>query len=385
MLNRKALIFGNSNISTRIINYLKDNNIDFLNINDEEDVKTGNLKAFDNIDNLKNSNFDYIFIVSDSDDRNIEFLLITNELDAKSKIAIVIFNDNLAKHLKNINKNLNIFNPGEISSGVFVSALEEEVKLKFNTENYIKENNSNIKDYSLVKLIFKLFSIFLIITILSTTFFHFSEKLSWIDSLYFVVVTFSTVGYGDINLLQSGLFTKIFLITFILVSFMFVWYGFSILINDVIKRREDIKLGIKKYRLKNHIILCGLGRIGYFVAEKLIEKGEKVLIIENDKDSRYIDYVRKMGVSVYVGDASMSKTLQNANVVNAKALFTIINDDSKNIEIGLNARSINPQIKLILRIYNKEVSEKIKDVFDIHLTYSVSEITAKNIINTIFL
>ena len=52
----------------------------------------------------------------------------------------------------------------------------------------------------------------------------------------------------------------------------------------------------------------------------------------------------------------------------------MIDNDYANLEIGLNARSIAPEMRLILRIFDRAMSEKLKENLDIHLTLSMTAI-----------
>jgi hypothetical protein len=210
-------------------------------------------------------------------------------------------------------------------------------------------------------------------------YFHFSEQLSWLDALYFVVVTISTVGYGDINLLNSSELSKIIGIVLIVCSSIFIWLILSLLIDRIVKSRAERSLGRKKYNYKNHVILCGLGRLGYFIAEELHKNGERIVIIESNQDSASIEYIRSLDIDVYIGNARQPKVLQDAGAEHCRALISVINNDYTNLEIGLNARYFQPDLRLVLRIFDESMAAVIKHKFDIHLTKSMSFITAEKL------
>ena len=86
------------------------------------------------------------------------------------------------------------------------------------------------------------------------------------------------------------------------------------------------------------------------------------------------EHLRARGADVYIGDARLPRVLQDVNVTRAKALYSVINDDYANLEIGLNARSFQPDLRLILRIFDDSMSTRIKEHLDIHLTFSMSAI-----------
>lgn len=211
-------------------------------------------------------------------------------------------------------------------------------------------------------------------------YFHFSEQLSWLDAFYFVIVTISTVGYGDINLQNSSALSKIIGIVLILCSSIFIWLIFSLLIDRIVKRRAQRSLGRKKYNYKNHVILCGLGRLGYFIADELQKTGERIVVIESNQESASIEYFRNLDIDVYIGNARQPHVLQDAGTEHCRALISVINDDYANLEIGLNARYFQPDLRLVLRIFDESMADVIKEKFDIHLTKVCPLLLLKNLL-----
>ncbi len=313
-----------------------------------------------------------VYLLDDRDEYNLQLIIALISLNFDIKVTASLFNENLTPHLQAIHKNLSIINPAKIAAPVFVAAFYTPVTrhLRYIPKKIEKELAEKKGDI----LIHKLTISFIALILIAVTFFHFAEQLSWLDSLYFVVVTVATVGYGDINLVLSPAHSKIFVIILILTSMMFIWMIFSLSIDNLLRRRIQLSLGRKKYNLKDHIIVCGLGRLGYFIVEELLVRKEKVIVIEKNEDSLYINYFRSLGAHVYIGDAKLPKVLNDVNIGQAQALFSVINNDSHNLEIGLNARSFQPNMRLILRIFDEMMAQKIKEHLDIHLTLSASAI-----------
>jgi voltage-gated potassium channel Kch len=283
-----------------------------------------------------------------------------------------LFNENLIPHLKAEQRNLTLLNPARIAAPHFVSALYKPFDKKLSNSTK-KNQNENWKKYK-NSLILKLLLAFFILLLGSIFFFHFYENLTWIDSVYFVAVTVSTVGYGDISLAHSSTKSKFFGVLLIISSMFFIWIIFSLTIDQLLKKRIRLALGRRKYNYNNHVVVCGLGRLGYFIVELLLQKKEKVIIIEQNEECRHADYFRQLGAEVYIGDARLAKVLTDVNVTEAKALISVVNNDSVNLEIGLNARTYHPDMRLILRIFDEQMAEKIKEFLNIHLTLSASAI-----------
>ena len=320
-----------------------------------------------------------IYILDDKDELNLEILMAVMTLHPATKICSSLFNENMRPHLMAAHPQLYIINPAAIAAPLFAEALNLPAE-RFNTvtnTSFLVKSNKPQSDFLIKTLLLS----FLFIILVASMYFHFYEKLSWLDALYFVVVTVSTVGYGDFNLQHSSAQSKIIGIFLILSSTVFIWMIFSLIIDRFIKKRVEKSMGRKKYSYKNHIIICGLGRLGFFVADELLKRGEKILIIEPDPESPNSQYFRNLGVDVYTGNARLPGILENVGIQNAQALIAVVNDDFTNLEIALNARTYHPQLRLILRIFDDSMAKIIQDKMNIHLTLSMSAIADESFAN----
>jgi voltage-gated potassium channel len=66
--------------------------------------------------------------------------------------------------------------------------------------------------------------------------------------------------------------------------------------------------------------------------------------------------------------------MNDVNVKDAKAVISVIDNDALNIEIGLNARAMIPNLRVILRIFDEQMTPHINKILNIELTYSASAI-----------
>jgi voltage-gated potassium channel Kch len=189
-----------------------------------------------------------------------------------------------------------------------------------------------------------------------------------------VIVTVATVGYGDINLAAASTASKLVGIALILGSTFFIWTIFSLTVDRLLKRREQLALGQRVYAHRDHVIVCGLGRLGFFIAEGLMQRGERVLIVERNADVSTIAHFRALGADVYIGDARLPRVLLEVGARRAKALYSVVNNDFTNLEIGLNARTFEPNLRLVLRIFDDTMAASVREDLDIHLTYSMTAV-----------
>ena len=377
MKKNTVLILGAGHLAYRLKKYLHNNKYEILH--STIDIITSKSESVSLVENLNSyindidlSSVAMVYLLDDKDENNLQLIIYFISTYPHLHVTAALFNENIIPHLKTENSYLKILNPARIAAPSFVEQLNIQIKNEVSYANIISENNIVVKKhFSLVQRILLFFSLFLLAAV---TFFHFYEHLSWIDSFYFVIVTAASVGYGDINLAASNAVSKLAGIFLIIISTVSIWMIFSLTIDTLLKKRIQHAMGRKKYGFKNHVIVCGLGRLGYFIVEELLRKNEKVIVIEQNENSNHIDYFRQMGAEVYVGDARLPKVMNDVNVVNAKALISVISNDSLNLEIGLNARSQHANVKLILRIFDDQMAEKIKDYLKIYHTLSASAI-----------
>jgi hypothetical protein len=205
--------------------------------------------------NMDVKSFTMTYVMFEKDEDNLETVIALMALYSSIPITTSLFNENLRPHLEKANTRLIILNPAKLAAPMFVQALNDPVKRSQKTGiKPVRVMPKKKSGYSFLMILIFLFSL---IVFSAVVYFHLSEQLSWLDAFYFVVVTIATVGYGDINLLNSSPLSKIIGIVLILCSTIFIWLIFSLLIDRIIKRQTERSLGRKKYIYKNHVILCG--------------------------------------------------------------------------------------------------------------------------------
>ncbi len=127
--------------------------------------------------------------------------------------------------------------------------------------------------------------------------------------------------------------------------------------------------------LNNHVILVGLGHLGYRVALKLHEMGEQVAAIEFNADTDTLSVVRGFGIPVIHDDATRPASLEAANVKGARTIIMASQNDAMNLQIALKARSMNPKINVVVRIFDEDFAHALQDQFGF-IALSATEMAA---------
>ena len=186
------------------------------------------------------------------------------------------------------------------------------------------------------------------------------EDWSFLDATYMMVITISTVGFGEVRpMTAEGRIFTIFLI-------MSTFGTFTYLISLVTTLIASGELGknIKNYKilkimngLENHIIVCGLGRVGIQVAEDLKKAGFIVVAIEEKiEDVKMVDE----DLIIINGDATNDETLLRAGLKKAKTIIACLPNDANNLFIVLSAKACTNDVQIISRASQKATIGKMK-------------------------
>jgi len=127
--------------------------------------------------------------------------------------------------------------------------------------------------------------------------------------------------------------------------------------------------------LNNHIVLVGLGHLGYRIVEKLNEMGRDVTVIELNPAADTFKAVQRMGVPVIQEDASREAALEAANIKEANTIILASQKDAMNLQIALKARSMNPGIQVVIRIFDEDFAHALHDQFGF-IALSATEMAA---------
>lgn len=115
--------------------------------------------------------------------------------------------------------------------------------------------------------------------------------------------------------------------------------------------------------MNNHIVLVGLGHLGYRVAQKLYEMGKNVVIIELNAAQHTVIAAREMGIPIIEEDARNGTALESANIKSAHTIILASQNDAMNLQIALKARSLNPKIQVVIRIFDEDFAHALQEQF----------------------
>jgi voltage-gated potassium channel len=137
---------------------------------------------------------------------------------------------------------------------------------------------------------------------------------------------------------------------------------FGILLFNRRARSKEWEMAVAS-TFNKHTVLVGLGHLGFRVVDKLHEMEEDLVVIELNPSADLVASVQGRGIPVIHDDATRLAALEAAGIKNAKTIILCMQNDSVNLQVALKARSINPDILVVIRIFDEEFAKSLQNQF----------------------
>ncbi len=148
--------------------------------------------------------------------------------------------------------------------------------------------------------------------------------------------------------------------------------GLALVVNGVVQfwialfnrqeRREAWEVALAS-TYRNHIVVCGLGKVGSRAAFHLLQMGYDVVGVEQNPQAPFLETVRRRRIPVILGNARRPDVLEKAGVRSASAIIAATEDDMTNLGIAMEARLLNPGIQVVLRMFDQQLADTIRRSF----------------------
>lgn len=191
-------------------------------------------------------------------------------------------------------------------------------------------------------------SVFFSIVLGSIVAFKFLEDQSWLNSVYFVVATMATVGYGDIVAKTQA--AKIIVITLIITSILAIGLGSQLILDRIVKFQLTTRSGIpaRPLNLSDHVIIGGYGAKGRRLAEIFRDRRFHIIIVELDEERAKL--AESAAFQVIRADISKSGVLRILSLEKAAGLCLLLSDDNVTIQTSILARSYSTDVRIYAEI-----------------------------------
>lgn len=187
------------------------------------------------------------------------------------------------------------------------------------------------------------------------------EGWDFVDSFYMTIITVSTVGFREVA--ELSVYGKFFTAFLIISSFGTFAFAITTITTYVVggqyrKHLREHKLMKQLKKMKNHVIVCGFGRVGRQVAEDLKANNVEFVIVETDE--HVISRQDEDELMFIEGDSTNDQVLKNASIESARAVITCLPKDADNLYVVLTTRQFRKEITIVSRASSPSSVSKLK-------------------------
>jgi len=188
------------------------------------------------------------------------------------------------------------------------------------------------------------------LVLFGTVGYHFIEGWSLFDALFMSVITLTTVGFSEVHPLSTA--GRVFTIFLSLGGIFTLFFTGTELVRTWASGELRQLLGRQRGErvmntLKDHVIVCGYGRMGRLVCGELSKVKLPYVVIDNTEE-RLADFALPSGLALR-GDATADESLKQAGIARARAIVTVLPSDANNLFITMSARLLNERVAIIAR------------------------------------
>jgi Trk K+ transport system NAD-binding subunit len=210
-----------------------------------------------------------------------------------------------------------------------------------------------------------------LVFLVSTIVFAVKLDLHGVDALYAAFTT----GWGNPDLADRPAWLQLFGVGVMIAVGALVGVLFSHLAAKATAERLDVRAARRAARSADHVVVAGLGTVGYRVERLLHDLGLETVVLERDEGSRFAPAVNAHA-PVLVGDASLPENLERAGIRAAACLVAVTGDDLVNLSACLHARRLNPKVRTVARLFDDTLVEHAGDGLGVDAVLSASRIAS---------
>jgi Trk K+ transport system NAD-binding subunit len=190
---------------------------------------------------------------------------------------------------------------------------------------------------------------------------------------YLAILSELTGANADPN---AALLEKVTLILLTIVSIALIPALTAAIVDSTVKVRLRNERGGVPAGIANHVVVVGLGHVGTRVIQDFADRGITVVAIDRDVHAEGVQTARDLDIPVVIGDATRPDVLNSAAISTARALLIVSTDDVNNLEISLLGRAAQPQVRVVLRLFDGEFARRVQRAFAFNISRSVTYLAA---------
>jgi len=216
-------------------------------------------------------------------------------------------------------------------------------------------------------------AVLMLFAAISTVVFAYQLNLSFVDAIYFTVTTMVTIGDPNVDMGHAPAWLKLYQCLVMLNGGALLGVSFSYLASLATAERLEVTMARQAERMRGHIIVVGLGNVGYRVTQAMSDLGLDMVVVDLAPPPQFFDSISRRA-PVITGDARMSDFLNRIAITEAQAMIACTSNDVANVETCLHARRMNPKIRTVARVFDNHIVGTVASAFAIDCVLSATSI-----------
>ncbi|WP_326562266.1 potassium channel family protein [Micromonospora sp. NBC_01796] len=200
-----------------------------------------------------------------------------------------------------------------------------------------------------------------------------AERVSVAEALYVALVTTISGADPDPGKAASA---QVMQVVLNLAGLALIPLITAAVVDGMVNARLALDDGRLRRPRKDHVVVVGLGNVGTRVMWQLHDLGIEVVAVDKDPEARGATVARRLNIPLIVGDGAREEILEAASVATCQALVVVSTDDVTNLQAALNARAAKSDLRVVLRLYDGDLADRIQKAFNINISRSVSYLAA---------
>ena len=190
-------------------------------------------------------------------------------------------------------------------------------------------------------------------------------RAPYMDALYMTFNVVTTLGFAETVEAARGTGGRLFTMVVAFFGIAGTWYLFSTFTAFILEtnlnqayRRRRMERTISA--MSGHYIVCGIGRVGSYVADELLKTERRFVVIDANAETLEAHEERTDHRIGLHGDAADDDLLVRAGVARAAGVFAVTGDDSKNLVVSLSTKQLNPAARVVARVHDRRNVDKTR-------------------------
>jgi hypothetical protein len=360
---------------------------------------------------LEDTRVDRVIVISRDDHVSLRHALVVAHVRPGISMLVTVFDRDVAEHLRDSVKNVDVLSMADIVAPSFagpcldpdlisivrrpsqtrgitvVHGRPSTAPLAWDTRGGARRVLRALEallvpfDSSARILVYGVLG-FLAVLLVETAVTMVAAHSSLIDALYSVAKVTVTVGPSS-AVDQGGNWLKLFSTVTMLLTLGIAAVLTAGLVNRLLDPRLTGILGRSAVPRRDHVVVVGLGQVGFRLGLLLRELGVPVILVEQNPEAKNVPRAKDQRLPIVIGSGAAQRLLRRLSIRHARALAAVTSDEVENIAIAVAARGLRQDLPIALRAGDGDATSETQSLFRVGVVRDVYRIAGAALTATI--